>query len=90
MNVSARSLTITACGRIRGFIGLVRIAVHYTLLHIMVEMGGISLIIAIMGPPLQCSGLNWLFRMVCNLFFGDSLPSSVPGPGLCGTVRWGH
>ena len=70
VNVSTRSLTMIAGGRVRGCVGLVGIVVHYTFLYIMVEIGGLSLIIGITGSPLECNGLNWLFCLVCNLFFG--------------------
>ena len=45
MNVSTRSLTVIAGVRVRGCSGLVGIAVHYTLLYIIVEIEGLSIIV---------------------------------------------
>ena len=71
----------------QGWLGLLYITLSYTLWWKL----GASLIIGLMGPPHpQCSRLNWLFRMICNVFFGVRSPSPVLGLGLFGTIRQGY
>ena len=84
------SLNLTIGGRGRGCLGLVRIIVLYTLLYSMVEIGGLSLTIGLLGPPPQYGGLSWLFHVDCNILFGDSSPSPCTPPRLCCIIRRGH
>ena len=71
----------------QGWLGLFCVTLSCTLL---VEYGGLSLIVGLMGQPPLCSGLYLLFGVDCNIFVWDSSPFPVPGLELCCTVQRGH
>ena len=64
--MSVGLLTVTKGGRVRGCVGVVGIIVHYTLLYISGGIWGPFYNCWFNGPIPQCSGLYWLFYIVCT------------------------
>ena len=91
VNVSDRSLTFTAGGRVPGGVALVGIVIRYTRLYIIGGKWGRLSNYCLMGPPPQCSGLYLVIGVNCNFSFLWGIHSS---PCLktwaCHTTGRGH